>query len=459
METFLIRALQLILCFSLLIVLHEGGHFLAARIFKIRVEKFCLFFDPWFSLFKWKPRRSDTTYTLGWLPLGGYVKISGMIDESMDKEQMAQPVQPWEFRAKPAWQRLIVMLAGVFVNFIVALVIYAMVLFTWGDSYIPIENMKDGFKFNTTAQQLGFRDGDIPLRTDKATFDRFDDNQSIGNVYREISEARQVVVLRNGKEVTINLTANLNMLSMMKEQPPFMLPLQPSLVDSVVAGTPAAKAGITAGDRITAFNGTPITTWNEYTDLRSRMDDILINKNPADSAKLRNITLVIAKPTGTTDTLALQLDCAMQLGVVWMHPLAKCQARTVNYGFFESFPAGIAHGWNVLCGYVDDLKYLFTKDGAQSIGSFGAIGSLFPAVWDWQRFWEMTAFISLILAFMNILPIPALDGGHAFFLLYEVITRRKPSDKFMERAEQIGITLLLILMVYAIFNDFMRYVF
>lgn len=459
METFLIRALQLILCFSLLILLHEGGHFLAARIFKIRVEKFCLFFDPWFSLFKWKPKRSETTYTLGWLPLGGYVKISGMIDESMDKEQMAQPEQPWEFRAKPAWQRLIVMLAGVFVNFIVALVIYAMILFTWGDTYVPIENMTDGFKFNETAIQLGFRDGDIPLRTENATFDRFDDNQSIGNVYREISQARQVVVLRDGKEVTLNLPGNLNMLNMMKEQPPFLLALQPSFVDSVVAGTPAARAGIVKGDRLVGVNGKPISTWNEYLDLRSRMDDILINKNPADSARLRKISLAVTRTTGVTDTLAINLNADMQLGITWMHPLAKCKSKNISYGFFESFPAGIRHGWNVLCGYVDDLKYLFTKDGAQSIGSFGAIGSLFPATWQWERFWEMTAFISLMLAFMNILPIPALDGGHAFFLLCEVITRRKPSDKFMERAERIGITILLLLMAYAIFNDFMRYVF
>ena len=459
MDTFLIRALQLVLCFSLLIVLHEGGHFLAARLFKIRVEKFCLFFDPWFSLFKWKPKRSDTTYTLGWLPLGGYVKIAGMIDESMDKEQMAQPEQPWEFRAKPAWQRLIVMLAGVFVNFIVALVIYAMILFTWGDSYVPIENMTDGFKFNEAAQQLGFRDGDIPLRTEKAVFDRFDDNHSIGNVYREISEARKVVVLRDGKEITLQLPGNLNMLTMMKEQPPFMLALQPSVIDSVVAGTPAARAGIVKGDRLVGVNGQPISTWNEYQELRSRMDDILINGNPADSARLRKMTIAVARASGRTDTLALVLGADLQLGVTWMHPLARCEAKNISYGFFESFPAGVRHGWNVLCGYVDDLKYLFTKDGAQSIGSFGAIGSLFPATWQWERFWEMTAFISLMLAFMNVLPIPALDGGHAFFLLCEVITRRKPSDKFMERAERIGITILILLMAYAIFNDFMRYVF
>jgi len=207
MEAFLIRALQLILCFSILILLHEGGHFLAARLFKIRVEKFALFFDPWFSLFKFKPKKGDTTYVLGWLPLGGYVKIAGMIDESMDKEQMQQPVQPWEFRAKPAWQRLIVMLAGVFVNFILALFIYAMILFTWGDTYVPMRNIDQGFAFNERARQFGFRNGDIPLRTDKVTFERFDSNESMGDVYRGISEARSVTVLRQGKEVTLSLPA------------------------------------------------------------------------------------------------------------------------------------------------------------------------------------------------------------------------------------------------------------
>ena len=480
MEAFLIRALQLILCFSILIVLHEGGHFLAARLFKIRVEKFCLFFDPWFSLFKWKPKKSDTQYTLGWLPLGGYVKIAGMIDESMDKKQLEQPVQPWEFRAKPAWQRLIVMLAGVFVNFILALFIYAMVLFVWGDTYVPIDRMTDGLKYNERAQQLGFRDGDIPLRTERVAFTRFDDTQSIGDVYRAISEAREVTVLRDGHEVKIPLPGELNMLEMMKEQPPFMLALAPSVVDSVMAGSPADGLGIRAGDCIVGFNGKPIATWNEFTDELARIGDILAAKSvpeesspgllgsctsprshasAADSLLLRQVTLTVRRTSGEVDTLRGTLDADFHLGVMWNHPFTRYETKTVRYGFFESFPAGISHGWKVLCGYVDDLKYLFTSDGAKSVGSFGAIGALFPATWQWNRFWEMTAFISLMLAFMNILPIPALDGGHAFFLLCEVILRRKPSDKFMERAEQVGMTLLILLMAYAIFNDFVRFVF
>lgn len=456
METFLIRALQLILCFALLILLHEGGHFFFAKLFKVRVEKFCLFFDPWFTLFKFKPKKSDTTYGIGWLPLGGYVKISGMIDESMDREQMRQPVKPWEFRAKPAWQRLLIMVGGVLVNFITAFAIYAAVLFTWGESYIPIRNYTHGFKFNEQAQELGFRDGDILLGTDTKTFTKFD-----GNVYRDLSEARSATVLRNGKEVVISLPGGLNMLEMIKQQPRFVDVLIPSKVGGVAQGSPAEKAGIRAGDHIVGFNGKALHTLNEYSLVRGSMDDVLASATHADSLRLRQATLLVKRAaTGVTDTLTLRLDADYKMGINWHSPLRdEYKAVTRHYGVFESIPAGIRHGWQVLSGYVDDLKYLFTADGAKSVGSFGAIGSLFPATWEWSVFWEMTAFISLILAFMNILPIPALDGGHVFFLLYEVITRRKPSDAFMERAQTVGMTLLLLLMLLAIFNDFRNFVF
>lgn len=456
METFLIRALQLILCFALLILLHEGGHFFFAKLFKVRVEKFCLFFDPWFTLFKFKPKKSDTTYGIGWLPLGGYVKISGMIDESMDREQMRQPVKPWEFRAKPAWQRLLIMVGGVLVNFITAFAIYAAVLFTWGESYIPIRNYTHGFKFNEQAQELGFRDGDILLGTDTKTFTKFD-----GNVYRDLSEARSATVLRNGKEVVVSLPGGLNMLEMIKQQPRFVDVLIPSKVGGVAQGSPAEKAGIRAGDHIVGFNGKTFHTLNEYSLVRGSMDDVLASATHADSLRLRQATLLVKRAaTGVTDTLTLRLDADYKMGVNWHSPLRdEYKAVTRHYGFFESIPAGIRHGWQVLSGYVDDLKYLFTADGAKSVGSFGAIGSLFPSTWEWSVFWEMTAFISLILAFMNILPIPALDGGHVFFLLYEVIARRKPSDAFMERAQTVGMTLLLLLMLLAIFNDFRNFVF
>lgn len=456
MEIFFIRALQLILCFMLLVVLHEGGHFLFAKIFKVRVEKFCLFFDPWFTLFKFKPKKSDTTYALGWLPLGGYVKISGMIDESMDTEQMKQPVKPWEFRAKPAWQRLFIMIGGVLVNFLTALVIYAMVLFTWGDTYVPLRNMTDGLKYNEMAQSVGFRDGDIPLRTDAVELERMD-----GDMFRAISEAHSVTVLRDGKEVTFSLPGDLSLLEMLKDQPRFAEVLMPSRIDSVTAGGVADKAGIRAGDELIGYNGKAFSTWNEYAVVRGSIADVLAQGNAADSLKMRQASLVVRRAeTGMTDTLNVMLGKDYMLGIAWNLPTAtRYESVTRTYGFFESFPAGAIHGWKVLTGYVDDLKYIFTAEGAKSVGSFGAIGSMFPAVWDWQRFWELTAFISLMLAFMNILPIPALDGGHVFFLLVEVIMRRKPSDKFMERAQTVGMTLLLLLMAFALFNDFRNFLF
>lgn len=456
MEIFFIRALQLILCFMLLVVLHEGGHFLFAKIFKVRVEKFCLFFDPWFTLFKFKPKKSDTTYALGWLPLGGYVKISGMIDESMDTEQMKQPVKPWEFRAKPAWQRLFIMIGGVLVNFLTALAIYAMVLFTWGDTYVPLRNMTDGLKYNEMAQSVGFRDGDIPLRTDAVELERMD-----GDMFRAISEAHSVTVLRDGKEVTFALPGDLSLLEMLKDQPRFAEVLMPSRIDSVTAGGVADKAGIRAGDELIGYNGQAFSTWNEYAVVRGSIADVLAQGNAADSMKMRQAALVVRRAeTGMTDTLNVMLGKDYKLGIAWNLPTAtRYESVTRTYGFFESFPAGAVHGWKVLTGYVDDLKYVFTAEGAKSVGSFGAIGSMFPAVWDWQRFWELTAFISLMLAFMNILPIPALDGGHVFFLLVEVIMRRKPSDKFMERAQTVGMTLLLLLMAFALFNDFRNFLF
>lgn len=451
MELFSIRYLQLILCFMLLVVLHEGGHFLFAKIFKVRVEKFCLFFDPWFTLFKFKPKKSDTTYALGWLPLGGYVKISGMIDESMDTEQMKQPVKPWEFRAKPAWQRLFIMIGGVLVNFLTALAIYAMVLFTWGDTYVPLRNMTDGLKYNEMAQSVGFRDGDIPLRTDAVELERLD-----GDMFRAISEAHSVTVLRDGKEVTFSLPGDLSLLEMLKDQPRFAEVLMPSRIDSVTAGGVAEKAGIRAGDELIGYNDQAFSTWNEYTVVRGSIADVLAQGNATDSMKMRQAALVVRRAeTGMTDTLNVMLGKDYKLGIAWNLPTAtRYESVTRTYGFFESFPAGAVHGWKVLTGYVDDLKYVFTAEGAKSVGSFGAIGRMFPAVWDWQRFWELTAFISLMLAFMNILPIPALDGGHVFFLLVEVIMRRKPSDKFMERAQTVGMTLLLLLMAFALFNDF-----
>lgn len=458
MEAFLIKALQLILCFALLVVLHEGGHFFFAKLFKVRVEKFCLFFDPWKSwkLFSWH----GTDYHIGWLPLGGYVKIAGMIDESMDTEQMKQPVKPWEFRAKPAWQRLLIMIGGVLVNFLLALFIYAMILFVWGDSFIPISKMSNGFIYNQQAKELGFKNGDIPLQADGKTFDRFSTD-----MYRDISEASNVVVLREGKKVDIKLPGDLSLLDMLRDRPAFLEPMLPSLIDNVEKNSPAEKAGIKAGDRLISFNGKSLSTWNEFDvamdDVKSSVQTYSKEGNAAKADSLRSVKVVVVHANSTTpDSIVLQLNKAsLLMGIQKHNALADYPVTNRHYGFFESLPAGAVHGWGVLCGYVDDLKYLGTGEGLKSIGSFGAIGNLFPAQWDWLRFWELTAFISLMLAFLNILPIPALDGGHVFFLLWEVITRRKPSDKFIERAQMVGMILLFALMAFAIFNDLDRFVF
>ncbi|MBP3511297.1 MAG: RIP metalloprotease RseP [Prevotella sp.] len=452
MEIFLIRVLQFMLAISILVLLHEGGHFFFAKLFGIRVEKFYLFFDPWFHLFQFKPKNSDTTYGVGWLPLGGYCKISGMIDESFDTEQMKQPAQPWEFRSKPAWQRLLVMIGGVLVNFLLALFIYSMILFAWGDTYIPVKDMTLGMKFNSEAKALGFRDGDILVGTDKGAFKDFSTD-----LYRSISEAHRVDVIRGGKAVSIDMPGDLNLLGMLQTTPPFVRPLTPAVIDSVVPGTAAAKAGLTKGDRIVAFNGAAIESYNDFSDRIGSLSDVLATATTAaDSMKARTATIVVMRGTAA-DTSQVVLSPELMLGITAKSYAAIYKPVTVSYGFFESFPAGIRYGVHVLTSYVDDMKYVFTADGAKSVGGFGAIASLFPATWDWYMFWKMTAFLSIILAFMNILPIPALDGGHVLFLLYEMITRRQPSEKFMLWAEYVGFGLLILIMVMANLNDVLRW--
>lgn len=452
MEIILIKALQFMLAISILVLLHEGGHFFFARIFGIRVEKFYLFFDPWFHLFEFKPKNSDTTYGLGWLPLGGYCKIAGMIDESFDTDQMKQPVQPWEFRAKPAWQRLLVMIGGVLVNFLLALFIYSMLLFTWGDTYIPAKDMAYGMKFNSEAKELGFRDGDIVVGTENGEFKEFGID-----MYRDISGATHADIIRGGKAMSVSLPGEINLLGMLKTDPKFMEPLIPAVIDTVMPGTAAAKAGMAKGDRIVAFNGKPVDSYNEFADRIGRLKDMMTAaKTPADSMKVRHATVVTERGT-QLDTANVVLSADLKLGFAPKHWTALYKPTTKEYGFFASFPAGVKYGCGVLKGYVDDMKYVFSAEGAKSVGGFGTIANLFPATWNWYAFWEMTAFLSIILAFMNILPIPALDGGHVLFLLYEMITRRKPSENFMVYAEYVGFGILILLMVLANMNDILRW--
>ena len=455
MEIFLIKLLQFMLAISILVLLHEGGHFFFSKLFGVRVEKFFLFFDPWFHLFQFKPRKSDTTYGIGWLPLGGYCKISGMIDESFDTEQMQKPAEPWEFRSKPAWQRLLIMIGGVLVNFLLALFLYAMCLFTWGDDYVKPKDMPLGMKFNKEAKALGFQDRDILVGTDQGEFKKFG-----ADMFRDMATAHKAYVIRDGKQVSIDMPDDLDLLDMFKSTPPFMTQFIEARVDSVLSGSLAEHMGFRKGDIITSLNGKRITSFNDFQYEVGRIDDVLdYAKTHQDSLKALTVTVTLARQAGEqTCKLTRKGVLKDDLKFGYMPQLPADKVTHIEYGFFESFPAGIKYGCNVLSGYVGDMKYIFSAEGAKSLGGFGAIGSMFPDVWNWHKFWLMTAFLSIILAFMNILPIPALDGGHVLFLLYEMITRRKPSENFMIRAEYIGIGILMLLMIVANLNDVLRWI-
>lgn len=444
MSIFLIKLVQVILSLTILVVVHEMGHFIFARIFGVRVERFSLFFGK--PLLRYKPKRSETEYVVGWLPFGGYVELSGMIDESLNVEQMKQPPQPWEFRTKPAWQRLLIMIGGVCFNLIFACLLYAMILFKWGDSYVPLDSSKYGMEFNERAEAMGFRDGDVLVRTDKVALDRFG-----GDMLRAIVDAETVTVLREGSEVLITMPEEVSLLDFNGDVQPFVQFYNPMTIDSVIPGSAAALAGLMAGDDILSVNGTSTSTWITFNTALNQM-----REQEAEGEVVNHDLSVVYSRGGALDTVVVAADADFILGITVAMPY---EPATKEYGFFASIPAGIAYGWNTLKGYVSDFKYVFTKEGATSLGGFGTIGSLFPSQWNWYSFWMMTAFISIILAFMNILPIPALDGGHLMFLLFEMITGRKPSDKFMERVQIIGMVLLFGLMIYANLNDIIRYFF
>lgn len=453
-STFFIKAAQLIAAFGLLVIVHEFGHYIFARIFGIKVEKFYIFFDPWFSLFKYKPKKKagsenraswrDTEYGIGWLPLGGYCKIAGMIDESMDKEQMAQPVQPWEFRAKPAWQRLLVMIAGVVFNFILAIAIYAGIAYTWGDKYIQFDDAEYGMKFySETAKKIGFQDGDILLSADGEKLDASD----FGFATQKMLEAKNVDVLRNGQHVTLAVPENsivaANEEFRDKEGLVFMTYRFPVVVKDVVAGQAAVKAGLEAGDRIVAIDSVRTETWDVFNEELAKNRDKQIS--------------VTYERDGEEHTAALQTSESGRIGIM-LTPIDELfETQTIDYNLWQSIPRGIEIGVDKLTSYVSQMKYIFTKEGAQSLGGFGAIGDMFPSEWSWYHFWFITAFISVALAFMNILPIPALDGGHVVFVLYEMITGRQPSQKVMEYSTMIGLGLLFLLLFYANANDIYRF--
>lgn len=502
MDVFLIKALQLILAFAILVIIHEFGHFLFARIFGIKVERFYIFFNPWFSLFKWKPKKykkafskntpfdseletkeasqievvdaetvdntdervdqsngsdvtkkgkkkfwSETEYGIGWLPLGGYCKIAGMIDESMDKEAMAKPAQPWEFRSKPAWQRLLVMIAGVLFNFLLAILIYAGIVFATGEEFVPFKEAKMGMLYSPAAKTIGFQDGDIPLMADGKELDNPDDARM------EMIQAKTVTVLRDGKD-TVNIAIPEKFIFALDREAKndsvpfaFMTYRFPAKITQVVNGEGAAKAGIQPEDIIVAVDTVPTP------DLVTFLGALPGNEN-------RTLDFTVRRPVKggyQTLTLPVELNSGAKIGVqLEVNPAKFYKADTINYNIIQSVPRGVQMGTERLTSYVKSMKQVFTKEGAQSVGGFGAIGSIFPEKWDWIAFWNIAAFLSVALAFMNILPIPALDGGHVLFLLYEVIFRRPPNQKFMEYAQMTGMILLILLLLYANGMDIVR---
>lgn len=436
----LIKALQFLLSLSILVILHEMGHYMFARLFKTRVEKFYLFFNPWFSIFKFK--KGETEYGLGWLPLGGYVKISGMIDESMDKEQMKQPPQPFEFRSKPAWQRLLIMVGGVLVNFLLALVIYSMVLYTWGEKYIKTENLKYGIVAEPLAQEMGFQNGDQILLLDGKKVDGY--HQIVPKIV--LDKVAWVTLVRNNDTLEVSIDKEF-LPRLLKVKGPLLTPRFPFVVAGVVPESAAAKAGLQPGDSLVAISGSSAQFFDQF---RTAMQ---ANKNNrVEITVLRNgseITSTIEVPeSGLAGAYNVSLDNFIAVS-------------TFSYSFFEAIPAGIKKGFQTLSDYAKQLKLIFSPStkAYESVGGFGTIASIFSSTWDWQAFWGITAFLSIILALMNILPIPALDGGHVLFLLYELISRRKPSDKFLEYAQVAGMIFILGLVLFANINDIVKYLF
>ena len=437
----LVKIIQFFLCFTILIGIHEMGHFIMARVFKIRVEKFYIFFDPWFSLFKFK--RGNTEYGLGWLPLGGYVKIAGMIDESMDTEQMKQPVKQDEFRAKPAWQRFLVMIAGVVMNVVLAVAIYIGVCYTWGDAYFSNEDAKWGYNFNEAGHSLGFRDGDRLVSIDGEAVE----NPMVFLNSLLITEGdRRVVVERDGEQVELTLPlAELIAMRQNKGYEKLLVQRMPFLIDSVVAPT---AAQLLKGDEIVAIESRRTADRYEKMDYRDYRSYLQLHAGDT-------VQLTVLRDGGTLE-LPVPVSAEGTIGVIVQNPYTL---RTQTYTFWESIPAGFRRAGDMISSYWEQLKMIVQPKTKmyEELGGFIAIGSIFPSSWDWQDFWLKTAFLSIILAVMNILPIPGLDGGHAIFTFWEMVTGRKVSDKVLEGAQYVGLIIILFLLLYANGNDIYRF--
>ncbi|MDR3651495.1 MAG: RIP metalloprotease RseP [Paludibacter sp.] len=494
MESFIIRALQLILSLSILVVLHEFGHFAFARLFKVRVEKFYMFFNPNFSLIRakkingkwsfaffsknipanerpkldgdgdvmhdskgkaimeqipelelpegdWRKYPDNTEWGIGWLPLGGYCKISGMVDESMDVTQLSREPQPWEYRSRSVWQRLPIIIGGVLVNFILAMVIYSAVLFTWGKEYLPLKNAKYGLQYSQIMLNNGFKNGDKILKIDGQPVEQSSD------IFEKLMiEGKQTVTIsRDSQLIDLKLPENFSQSILAAGESDFFSVRFPFVVGEVAPGSPASKAKLQAGDSIIGINGKQLYA---FQDIQAELE---ANKNT-------KIQLSYIRKGQITKS-EIQLKDDGKLGVITISPYKFMATKKIEYGFFASVPAGIKLGWDKLTSYVKTFKIVFTKEGSKQLGGFGAIGKMFPPTWDWQIFWQMTALLSVILAFMNFLPIPALDGGYVLFLIYEMITRRKPNEKFLEYAQTAGMMLLFALLIYANGNDIFKAIF
>ena len=469
-SSFWVKTLELLLALSILVTIHEFGHYSFARLFGVWVEKFYMFFNYKFSILKWKPGKylkwfstgdemgsmensnsdevknswRDTEYGIGWIPLGGYCAISGMIDESMNTEAMKQPAKPHEFRSKAAWKRLLIMLGGVLFNLLLAMVIYAGIVYTQGEKVIHFTDITEGMTYSEVAHNAGFHDGDIPLSADDEDLQNLIDASD----HNAIIMAKQVKVLRNHKDtVTINLPKNF--ISLLEKeaketQTPFMTARMPVVVKEAMLNQGGDKAGLKEGDQMVAVNGVPTPSYTEFTQELTKH-------------KGANVTLDFLRNGKSMTASNVEVDNDGKLGILLADLTTVYKTTTIHYNFFQSIPRGVELGWKQTVDYVKQLKMIFTPEGAKSVGSFGTIGSIFPSSWDWVGFWSITAFISIILAVMNLLPIPALDGGHVLFLLYEMITRRKPSLRFMEIAQMVGMGLIIALMVLAIGNDIFRF--
>ncbi|MBR5102516.1 MAG: RIP metalloprotease RseP [Muribaculaceae bacterium] len=496
MSTFWIKAFELIVSLGLLVFIHELGHYTFSRLFGVKVDKFYLFFNPWFSIATWDPKKKevrffkrnpkekqepkkdegkeaevettstveakdkglekapengktswrDTVYGLGWLPLGGYCAINGMIDETTSAAQLSAEPQPWEFRSKPAWQRLLIMIGGVLFNFLLAVVIYAGMVLHYGEEFLPFKNATEGITYSESAHKIGFQDDDIPLSADGKELRYFDKD------VHKIITANEVKVLRGTDTVAIKIPEKFvfTVDEDLKKDIPFIEYGMPVVIAQNQPRMGAEKAGMKKGDRIIEVNGVKASRYDVFTEQLKKHKGTV-----ADIKFLRTDRAGVTKPY----IAHAEIDNNAKLGITLASPADVLETETFHYNFFESIPRGIVLGCQQMATYVSSLKYIFTKEGAESLGGFGTIGSIFPDEWDWRSFWSITAFLSIILAFMNILPIPALDGGHVLFLLFEIITRRKPSEKFLERAQIIGMILLFALLLYANGNDIYKFLF